>query len=185
MRDEREESRMTAPHAAGWSRRQFLGGLTLAGTAGLLGLYSRPVAAEPPPETTPLRLAKGPGVCLAPQYVAEDLLRGEGFTDIQYLTKGRVETNEALASGEIHIAMGFVGGSILQVDKEDPVVLLVGVHVGCFGLFGTDQVRAIRDLREKTVGVTERGSGRHLFFASMLAYVGLDPRHALLCPAAA
>ena len=168
---------MSAQHTAGWTRRAFLGGLTLAGTAGLLGLYPRSAATEPPPETTLLRLHKGPGLCLAPQYVAEALLRGEGFTDIQYLTKGRVEAGEALASGELHITMGFVGGFIVQVDQEAPIVLLAGLHGGCFELFGTDHVRAIRDLKGKTVGVTELGSGRHLFLASMLAYVGLDPRH--------
>jgi NitT/TauT family transport system substrate-binding protein len=175
--DEREEVAMSAHHTVGWTRRAFLGGLTLAGTAGLLGLYARPAAAEPLPETTMLRLVKAPGLCLAPQYVAEELLRHEGFTDVQYLTKGRVEANEALASGEVHINMGFVGGAIMQVDQEDPVVLLAGIHVGCFELFGTDDVRAIRDLKGKTVGVTELGSGRHLFLASVLAYVGLDPRH--------
>jgi NitT/TauT family transport system substrate-binding protein len=46
---------MRTQHARPFSRRQFLGGLTLAGTAGLLGLHPRPVAAEPPPETTRLR----------------------------------------------------------------------------------------------------------------------------------
>jgi NitT/TauT family transport system substrate-binding protein len=39
-----------------WSRREFLGGLTVAGTAGLLGLRLGPVTAEPPPETTKIRL---------------------------------------------------------------------------------------------------------------------------------
>jgi hypothetical protein len=41
---------MSAPHAARWTRRAFLGGVTLAETAGLLSRHSRPVAAEPPPE---------------------------------------------------------------------------------------------------------------------------------------
>ena len=72
---------MSAPHAAGWSRRQFLSGVTLAGTAGLLSLRPVPVAAEPPPETPRLRLVQTPSMCQAPQYVAEELLRGEGFTD--------------------------------------------------------------------------------------------------------
>jgi hypothetical protein len=49
---------METQHARPFSRRRFLGGLTLAGTAGLLGLPARPVAAEPPPETTRLRLAQ-------------------------------------------------------------------------------------------------------------------------------
>jgi NitT/TauT family transport system substrate-binding protein len=47
---------MRAQHADGWTRRRFLGGLTVAGAAGLLGLYPRPIAAEPPPETATLRL---------------------------------------------------------------------------------------------------------------------------------
>ena len=50
----------------GWSRREFLG-LTLAGTAGLLGLKPQPVAAEPPPETTTVRLTQLSALCWAPQ----------------------------------------------------------------------------------------------------------------------
>jgi hypothetical protein len=48
----REGVAMNAPHAAGWSRRAFLGGLTLAAATGLRGLYSRTVSAEPPLDTT-------------------------------------------------------------------------------------------------------------------------------------
>jgi NitT/TauT family transport system substrate-binding protein len=78
---------MNAQRADGWTRRRFLGGLTLAGTAGLLGLHSRPIAAEPPPETTTLRLLDVPTLCWAPQYVAEELLRVEGFSQLQYIEK--------------------------------------------------------------------------------------------------
>jgi NitT/TauT family transport system substrate-binding protein len=60
------------------SRRRFLGGLTLAGTAGLLGLPARRVAAEPPPETPTLtlpnlRVGDVGVICYAPLYVAEEL----------------------------------------------------------------------------------------------------------------
>ena len=169
---------MSIEHARRVSRRGFLEGVTLAGTAGLLGLYPRPVAAEPPPETTTLKLFQGTGgVCIAPQYVAEALLQGEGFTEVQYVQKGRVQANQALASGEIDLAMGFVGNAIIQVDAGEPIVTLSGGHVGCFELFAADHIRSIRDLKGKRVGVTELGSGRHAFFASVLAYVGLDPRH--------
>ena len=51
---------MSAQHAEGWTRRAFLGGVTLVGTAGLLGVHPRPVAAEPPPETTRIRLTYAP-----------------------------------------------------------------------------------------------------------------------------
>ncbi len=57
---------MGAQHMAGWTRRAFLGGVTLAGTAGLLGLHARPAAAEPPLETTRVRVVHGPAVCEAP-----------------------------------------------------------------------------------------------------------------------
>ena len=76
---------MRTQHARPCSRRRFLGGLTLAGTAGLLGLHPRPVAAEPPPETTTLRLAQTASICQAPQYVVEALFEAEGFTDVQFV----------------------------------------------------------------------------------------------------
>jgi NitT/TauT family transport system substrate-binding protein len=56
-----------------------------------------------------------------------------------------------------------------------PIAILGGVHIGCFELFGTERVKAIRDLKGKTVAVPELGSPHQLFVASMAAYVGLDP----------
>jgi len=159
-----------------WSRREFLGGLSLAGTGAVLGLCPSSAGAEPPPETTTLRLSRIlRGICVAPQYVAEELLRGEGFTDVRYVRTER-GTYEDLASGEVDITMAFVAPFIIRVDAGDPVVLLGGVHVGCFELFGTDRVRAIRDLKGKTVAVLALGGAHHVFLASMAAYVGLDPR---------
>ncbi|MGO4838922.1 twin-arginine translocation signal domain-containing protein, partial [Rhizobiaceae sp. 2RAB30] len=59
------------------NRRRFLASATLAGAAGLLGVPET-LAAEPPPETPTIRLAKISGICIAPQYAAEELLRAEG-----------------------------------------------------------------------------------------------------------
>jgi NitT/TauT family transport system substrate-binding protein len=70
----------------------------------------------------------------------------------------------------------FVGPSIMRIDAGDPIVFVAGAHVGCFELFGTGQVRAIRDLKGKTVAIPELGSPGHVFLSSMMAYVGLDPR---------
>jgi NitT/TauT family transport system substrate-binding protein len=160
------------------SRRALLGGLTLAGTAGLLGQKPGPVAAEPPPETTKLTLVQVTSLCVAPQYVAEELLRGEGFTEVQYL---KVEGNDAavrsLTAGAAQLSTAFVAPFIIHADTGLPIVLLGGVHVGCFELFGTERVQAIRDLKGKTVAVPDlgRGSAQYVFLATMLAYVGLDP----------
>jgi NitT/TauT family transport system substrate-binding protein len=167
---------MRTPHPDGWTRRRFLGGLTLAGTAGLLGLHPRPVAAEPPPETTKIRLMRRPALCAAPEYLAEEFLWGEGFTEVQYVTTtGGAGVSKALASGEADISLGFSGPLLLRVDAGDPLVFMAGVHIGCFELFGTERVRAIRDLKGKTVAVFELGAGAHVFIASMAAHVGLDP----------
>jgi NitT/TauT family transport system substrate-binding protein len=167
---------MNIPRAERWSRREFLGGLTLAGTAGLLGLCPEPVGAEPPPETTKIRLVQITGICIAPQYVAGELLQSEGFTDVQYVKKeGTAWLYKSLASGETDVNMTFVAPVIVQVDMGDPIVLLAGVHPGCYELFGTDRVRTIRDLKGKRVAVPELGSTHHVFLASMVAYVGVDP----------
>ena len=160
----------------GWSRREFLSGLALGGTVGLLGLRPNVVAAEPPPETATLKLDQRPSLCPAPQFIAEELLRAEGFTDVQYIKiQGPKAIEPALASGEIHIGFHFAAPNIVRIDAGDPIVMLAGGHVGCFELFGTDRVRAIRDLKGKTVAVFELGSSHHIFLASMVAYVGLDP----------
>ena len=74
---------MSNPRDDGWSRREFLHGLTLGGTAAPLGLRPEAIAAEPPPEITRLRLDQRPSICVAPQYLAEEFLRAEGFTDVQ------------------------------------------------------------------------------------------------------
>src|SRR5262245_29450199 len=168
---------MRIQQARRFSRRQFLEGLTLAGTAGLLGVHPRPVAAEPPPETTRIRLVRIPSICQAPQYVAEALLRTEGFTEVHYVEKqGGKEIEAALVSGEANINMHFVAPTLLRLDAGDPLVILAGGHIGCLELVGTDQVRTIRDLRGKTVAVGALGEPGHVFIASMAAYVGLEPQ---------
>jgi NitT/TauT family transport system substrate-binding protein len=178
---------MSAPQVEGWTRRCFLGGLTLAGTAGLLGLSPRPVAAEPPPETTKLRLGSAVAECQAPQYVAEELLRAEGFTEVQYVSVTELQTQlgaknvvqaygKGLISGALDLSVYFGASGIVQIDEGYPVVLLGGVHTGCYELFASDRVHVIRELRGKTVAITGYGSTDHLFLASMAAYVGLDPQ---------
>ena len=160
----------------GWTRREFLSTAALAGTGTLLGLRSELAAAEPPPETTKLRLVHAPTVCFAPQYMAEELLRGEGFTDVQYVKVPPGGVGKALASGEADLSMWFAASVIARIDAGDPTVFLAGVHIGCFELFGTNRVRSIRDLKGKTVAVPSRGGTQEIFLASMMAHVGLDPK---------
>jgi NitT/TauT family transport system substrate-binding protein len=109
--------------------------------------------------------------------VAEELLRSEGFTEVHYLKKqGTVDIEQALASGEADINGHFAAPLLLRLEAGDPIVILGGLHIGCFELFGTNEVRTIRDLKGKTVAVPALDSSRYVFLASMVAYVGLDPR---------
>ena len=160
-----------------WSRREFMGGLTLAGTVGLLGLRPEDAAAQPPPETPQLRLFKFPGICLAPQYVADELLRAEGFTDVQYLEspEGARGVYERLGSGAVDITQWFVAPFIVAADKKAPILFLSGVHTGCQELVATGRVRSIRDLKGKTV-VAPFGGALNSFLVAMLGHVGLDYR---------
>ena len=96
---------MSAQHPEGWTRRRFLGGLTVAGAAGLLGPQPRPVAAEPPPETTRIRLVKSPAICLSPEYLAEELLRLEGFSEIDYVEIDQRTTPDVLLAKKADITV--------------------------------------------------------------------------------
>jgi NitT/TauT family transport system substrate-binding protein len=64
---------------------------------------------------------------------------------------------------------------MLAADAGLPIVMIAGLHVGCFELFAHDNVRAIRDLKGKRIAISGPGSGEHVYIASMLAYVGMDP----------
>jgi NitT/TauT family transport system substrate-binding protein len=143
----------------------------------MLAGRSRAADAEPPPETTRLTLLQTASMCQAPQYVAEDLLRGEGFSDVRYIKKdGPRAIADALASGEANINMHFSGPLILRLDAGAPITILAGVHPGCYELFATESVRTLSDLKGKTVGIRGLEGPEHIFLSSMLAYVGLDPR---------
>jgi NitT/TauT family transport system substrate-binding protein len=159
------------------SRRQFLSGSSILAAAGLLGHHPHSAEAEPPPETTRIRLVHAPFICLAPQYLAEEFLRSEGFTDWDYVQHGSRSLGiVALADGRADISMWDTHSPIPMLDAGKPIVVLAGVHGGCFQLFGNDRVRAVRDLKGKTVAIHYFGGGDHVLLSSMLAHVGINPQ---------
>jgi NitT/TauT family transport system substrate-binding protein len=160
------------------TRRAFLKTTGATGVGTFFTAPARHLGAEMAPETTKLTLVNTTSLCAAPQYVAEELLRAEGFEEVRHLRlPGGAGVYQALRAGEADISMAFAAPFLIQVDAGDPTVMLAGVHPGCFELFGNDRVRTIKDLKGKTVAVLGLGGGQHVFVASMAAYVGLDPRH--------
>jgi NitT/TauT family transport system substrate-binding protein len=162
-----------------WSRRQFLGGVGLAGAAGALSLGPETAAAEPPPETTTIRMPydpEAPSICYAPVYVAEELLRGEGFGDVRYVRVVEGSEVKTLVGGQADLSTAFGAELAIALDQGKPIVALTGLHVGCIELVGAPRVKAVRDLRGRTVSVEALDAADHIFVSMMAAYVGLDPK---------
>ena len=157
------------------TRRSFLTTLSSAGVVGLVRARDS-YAQEASPETTTVRLGKIYGICIAPQYVAEDLLRAEGFTDVRYVaTNPGISTALALARGEIDFTTNYAPPMAISIDAGEPITIVGGEHVGCFEVFAREGIRSIADLRGKNVGVQSIGSSQHVFLSVIAAHVGLDP----------
>jgi NitT/TauT family transport system substrate-binding protein len=142
------------------TRRQLLAGISAAGAFGLLG--GRPAFAdEPPPEVTTIRLWREAvnGVsdvapCFATQYVAEELLRAEGFTEIHYIPlPSGPALAEAFERGEIDFTSRFAPGALRHLDAGVPMTVVAGLHLGCMELVAHDPIRTVADLKGKHVGI--------------------------------
>lgn len=157
------------------SRRDFLRASASMGAASLIGIAGKAPAA-PELETKTITLIEVPALCIVPQYLASQFLRAEGFEEVRYI---RLEENyvaDQLAAGKADIVMDAAGSFLRHVDNGLPIVALAGIHLGCYDLFAGRKVRAIRDLKGKTIPVSAMHSAEHVFLSSMLAYVGIDPR---------
>jgi NitT/TauT family transport system substrate-binding protein len=63
----------------------------------------------------------------------------------------------------------------IAIDHEEPIVVLSGLHAGCYELFVNDQIHTVHDLKDNRVAVIGMGAGEHAFLASVVAFIGLDP----------
>jgi NitT/TauT family transport system substrate-binding protein len=170
------------------SRRRFLTNAAVAGAAGLGGfdIWGKARAAEPPPEITTIRLEKDPALCIAPQ-VFQELLRAEGFTDIRYVDATEAHLRRAnaansdvipdmIAHGEVDFSRNFAPGLVLGMNAGAPITILAGLHVGCWEVFGKNEIRTLADLKGRSVGTDVYGSaGDRPFLTILTSFVGLDP----------
>lgn len=170
---------MDSHRHSSWTRRQVLGRISAAAGAGLLGLGTRPAVAEPPPETRTIRLPfipQGYGLCVAPQWLAKEFLHLEGFTDVRYVDyRGAATEYEMLSAGTIDMSASFGSDLVVGIDTGNPIVVLSGLHAGCVEVFANDRVPTLRDIGGKRVAITRKGFTEHIFFSSVVAFVGLDP----------
>ena len=119
------------------TRRRFLTTVSLADAAGVM--RPRPaLAAEGLLETTTVRISKDLAICEAPLEIAEELLRGEGFTEIRYVDTTTDDLSAAIAQRKVDFALDFPVLFAPGIDAGKPITVLAGVHVGCFELFGNE-----------------------------------------------
>jgi NitT/TauT family transport system substrate-binding protein len=104
--------------------------------------------------------------------VAEELLREEGFTDIQYIEHDNYEDGDKLmAEGKMDMTMDFTARIIRDIVPGSPVVFISGFH-----LIGSDRISTVRDLKGKKVWAwANMTSAPAIFFKTLVAYVGIDP----------
>jgi NitT/TauT family transport system substrate-binding protein len=158
-------------------RREFVKRLgALAGSVALPGYDFRLAHAEPPPETTRVRITENEVTCVAPQIIARELLFAEGFTDVQYVNFPKDTKRwspEDLLAGEVDISLSFAPTDIRFLDEGAPVAILAAGHIGCTNLVASDRVRTTRDLKGKNVGAEVTDA--KIFISMFAAYVGVDP----------
>ena len=149
-------------------RRDFL-----ARSAALAGVsllpFSASARAEPPPEIKKVRFLHDPSICLAPQYLAIELMRLDGFTELPIVDLDPALGANMIAGGRADFGMYDVPSLIPMLDTGKRVVVLAGVHSGCWELFANQRVQAIRDLKGKTVAISAMESSEHIYIASILA----------------
>ena len=148
-------------------RRRFLATLSSTAAAGLLHVPNV-LGQEAPLETTRIRLYDWSSVCIAPQFVAEELLRSEGFTDVQYVRdepSGSLP-NPLLASGGIDINSQFSAPSILRVEAGDPVVFLGACTSAASSCSGPNKFALCAISRES--GLRSRRWGHRLTCSSLV-----------------
>jgi NitT/TauT family transport system substrate-binding protein len=175
------------------SRRRFVTNAAVAGAAGFgtLGALGRggggkSFAAEPPPEITTIRFERDGTTCLAPQ-VFQELLRAEGFTDIQYVDATEALSRRAdasksdfvsdmIAHSEVDFGRQFAPSLVMGMNAGAPLTVLSGLHLGCFEIFGKNEIRTLADLKGRTVGLGNYNSaGEKPLLSIMTRLVGLDP----------
>lgn len=123
----------------------------------------------PPPEVTTLTLS-GPTSCDPWMWLADDLLRDEGFTGVQ-----RAKPGQSLLKGEVDLGVSYANAAVTTIDAGQPLLILGGTHVGCLEIWAGEGIGGLRDLRGKRIPITARNPMDlgYSFWTSALTSVGI------------
>jgi NitT/TauT family transport system substrate-binding protein len=157
------------------TRRGFLGGIAAAGATSLIRTRWAE-AADGPLETTTVRIQKPGSDCVSSLYIAEELLRSEGFTEIRYADPPYPGAIGPVINGDVDFSPAYASQCVRAIDAGEPLMLLAGIMVGCFELFAREGIASVAELKGKSVGVGAAGSLSQELLTLITAQVGLDSR---------
>lgn len=155
-----------------FTRRRFLSSATTLGAVSILGLPEKSYA-ESPPETTTIRVVDFQAICVAPEFLAEELLYAEGFKKVEYV---KHVANVVADPQAVDFHVVTAAPLVARLDTDSRLVAIAGIHVGCQELIASHRVQAIRELKGKSIAISAIGSGEHISTSSVVAYVGINPK---------
>ena len=124
------------------NRRDFLASPVGGGRRGRSRRRADRWPTRRPLETTAVRLTTAAGICIAPQYLAGELLRADGFTDVSFVPAMKGPPGAVMIGrGEADFISTFAASVILPMDAGEPLTALAGIHRGCYELFAHDAFR--------------------------------------------
>ena len=104
------------------------------------------------------------------------MLHAEGFEEVECVEVTTNTITPVIGSGRVDLWVDAAPSLVNLLAIIESVVALGGVHAGCYELVAKSQVRAIRDLKGRSVSISTFGSTEHIFVSEITSYVGLDPR---------
>lgn len=126
---------------------------------------------------TKVRIGHSGSTCETPLFVAYErgLYKEEGL-DVE-LIKGNFDINkEGLATGKIDVSDGLPLQWIKPIEQGLDIKFTAGIHTGCIRLLAPlgSNIKQLKDLRGKTIGVPNIGGGPMNFVARLLVIDGID-----------
>src|SRR5262249_7291315 len=79
---------------------------------------------------------------------------------------------ETIARNKADFSLAFGVNHIQWADAGAPIIVLAGVHVGCYELFANEGIRSIVELKGKSVGLKAASPA---LLTLLTTHVGLDP----------
>src|SRR5262249_39500937 len=80
-----------------------------------------------------------------------------------------------IAHGEVDFGRNFAPSLVHGMNAGAPITILAGLHLGCFEVFGKNEIRTLADMRGRTVGADYNTAGNRPLLTIMFSMVGLDP----------